>query len=98
LVHFALDVDVDRAIFGAMVGFIVVVHVVQGSWCVWSSASPATSIRSSTLLVALRGLWLRILEFEWCEDSLQPLFQFSDAIVAMYRLYVAIVAIVVAWP
>jgi hypothetical protein len=53
LVHLALGVDVDRAVFGAMVGFIAIVHEVQGSRCVWASASPTTSVRSSTSLDAL---------------------------------------------
>jgi hypothetical protein len=53
LVHFALSVNVDRSVFGAMVGFIAVVHVVQRSWRVWSLASPMTSVRGCPLLVAL---------------------------------------------
>jgi hypothetical protein len=53
LVHFPLGVDVDRAVFGTMIGFIAMVHAVHGSWCVWASASPVTFIRSSTSPVAL---------------------------------------------
>jgi hypothetical protein len=53
LVHLPLCVDVDRAVFGAMVDFIAMVHVVQGSRRVWASASAMTSVRSSTSLVPL---------------------------------------------
>jgi hypothetical protein len=53
LVHFVLGVDVDRAVFGAMVGFIAVVHAVQRSWHVWSSTSPTTSVQGCPPLVAL---------------------------------------------
>jgi hypothetical protein len=44
LVHLPLGVDVDRAVFGAMVGFIAMVHIVQGSQCLWALASPTSSI------------------------------------------------------
>jgi hypothetical protein len=53
LVHFVLGVDVDRAVFGAMIGFTAMVYAVQRSCRVWSSASPATFVRSYTPLVAL---------------------------------------------
>jgi hypothetical protein len=50
LVHFLFGVDVDGAIFGFVVGFVAMVHVVEGSWCIQASAAPMTSVRSSTSL------------------------------------------------
>jgi hypothetical protein len=53
LVHLLLGVDVDRVVFGAMVGFIAIVYAIQRSQRVWASASSTTSVLSSTSLVAL---------------------------------------------
>jgi hypothetical protein len=44
LIHFLFGVDVDGTIFGAMVGFVAMVHVVQRSWCAWASASLPTAV------------------------------------------------------
>jgi hypothetical protein len=40
LVYFPFGVDVDGAIFGAMVGFVAMVHAEQRSRCLLASASP----------------------------------------------------------
>jgi hypothetical protein len=72
LIHLPLGVDVDRAVFGTMVSFFAMVHAVQGSRCVWASALPTTSARSSTSLVAWGGgvvLWSRVLESVWCRGT-----------------------------
>jgi hypothetical protein len=47
LVQFQFGVNVDRAIFGFVVGFVAMVHAVEGSWCIRASTAPTASVRSS---------------------------------------------------
>jgi hypothetical protein len=49
----SVGVNVESAVFGTTVSFIAMVHAIQGSQCVWASASPMTTVRSSTSLDAL---------------------------------------------
>jgi hypothetical protein len=53
LVQFRFGVNVDGAIFGFVVGFVAMVHVVEGSWCIWASTAPTASVPSSASLAAL---------------------------------------------
>jgi hypothetical protein len=65
LVHFPFGVDVDG---GAMVGFVIVIHAVQRSRCVWASASPLAAVQSSAPLVVLGGdLSLNVFGLLSCE-------------------------------
>jgi hypothetical protein len=42
--HFVFCLKIDGAIFCAMVGFIVMVHVVWRFHCVWASAAPPAKV------------------------------------------------------
>jgi hypothetical protein len=55
LLHFLFGLKIDGAIFCAMVGVAAMVHVVWRFHCVWASAAPLATVRSSTSLVVLGG-------------------------------------------
>jgi hypothetical protein len=59
LVHFPLGFKENGAIFGAMVGFTIVVHAVRAFHCVWASAATAATIWSSASLAVWGGVFDR---------------------------------------
>jgi hypothetical protein len=55
LLHFPFSFEENGAIFGAMVGFTSVVHVLWGFCSVWASATIVAMIWGSTSLGVWRG-------------------------------------------
>jgi hypothetical protein len=77
LVHFSFGLEEYEAIFCAMIGLIVVKHIVQRSECVWASAATTTAIWCAASLIVLSESLIGVLRFLSCRGVPKFFSQFS---------------------
>jgi hypothetical protein len=101
LVHFSFGLEEYEAIFCAMIGLVVVKHIVQRSECVWASATTTTAIWCAASLIVLSESLIggpRVSFLQRWPKILLPILWWPTTIKinAMHQLGVAVLIVIVA--